>query len=134
MDILKRPRHLSFHNPQVLDVERKIREVLQATKATKNTFKPVNRLPLEILSNVLEQRASNRDLITATHVCRHWRSTLTSTPSLWTNLQFREPTHDVDRALTYLKRSKSVPIDIEMDLDEPQNLEVAECLAPTSQG
>ena len=139
MDIPKPPLHSSLHDSQVLDTQRKVRQVLQATKAIENTFVPVNRLPLEILSNVLEHRASNADLVTATHVCQHWRSTLTSTPSLWTNLQFREPGHDIDlrgashnadRALMYLGRAKSAPIDIEMDLDVPQHLEVSECLAP----
>jgi len=110
-------------------MERKLREVLQATKAIKNTFPPVNKLPPEVLSTVLEHRANDLDLIAATHVCRHWRFTLISTPSLWTHLLFRSGP-DVDRALTYLKRSRSAPIDVEIDLDMPEGLEVSKCLAP----
>jgi len=87
-------------------------------------------LPLEILSNVLEHRASNKDLVTATHVCRHWRSTLTSTPSLWTNIRFRRSSPTIDRALTYLERSKSALINIKMYLDVPQHLGVSKYIAP----
>ena len=79
----------------------------------------------------MEHRTGDRDLVAATHVCRYWRSTLTSSPSLWTCFRFR-PSHDIniDRVLAYLERSKSVPIDIEMDIDSPRGLEVFEHLAP----
>ena len=68
----------------------------------------VNRLPPEILARALEFRGDDRDLISATHVCHRWRSALSSAPSLWTKILFR----DTDRVLTYFTRSGALPIDI----------------------
>jgi hypothetical protein len=96
-----------------------------------NRLTPINGLPPEILSRVLEHRDRDRDLVAATHVCRYWRSALVSSPSLWTCFRF-QPNHDLDRTLTYLERSKSTPIDIDIDLGlrSPQDFEVYKCLAP----
>ena len=99
------------------------------TRTIKNTFTPVNRLPPEILSNVLENRTGDRDLIAATHVCRHWRSILTSNPSLWTCFRFTSAP-DVDRTLTYLERSKLAPIHIKVDMGPLRGPEVFKYLAP----
>ena len=57
---------------------------------------------------VLEFRASERDLIAATHVCARWRTILTSTSALWTKIDFE----DTFRASLYLERSKSALIDV----------------------
>ena len=57
---------------------------------------------------MLEFRESDKDLISATHVCSIWRSALTSAPSLWTEIVFQDP----DRALAYLTRSGALPIDV----------------------
>ena len=62
-----------------------------------------NRLPPELLAKILEFRHDDRDLISATHVCVRWRSTLLSTPLLWTEVAIG----DLDRTLTYLERSKN---------------------------
>ena len=68
----------------------------------------VNRLPPEVLAKVLSFRHDERDLISATHVCGRWRSTLLSTPLLWTNIIFGGP----DRNSTYLERSKGAPLHV----------------------
>jgi hypothetical protein len=94
-----------------------------------NTFIPANGLPPEILSRVLEYRTRERDLVAATQVCRYWRSTLISSPSLWTCFQFQS-SHDFDRTLTYLERSKSAPIDVSVSSDWSRNFDVLEYLAP----
>ena len=119
----------SPYGSQLSDIERDLHEVLQAARTIKNTFLPVNRLPPEILSTVLENRTSDLDLVAATHVCRHWRSILISTPSFWTRFRF-QPTRDVSRALTYFERSKSAPIDIEMNVHSQLDLEFSKHLAP----
>ena len=75
---------------------------------------------------MLEHRSSDLDLVVATHVCQYWRSTLTSSPSLWTRFQFTSS--HVDRALAYLERSKSAPIDA--NLNFLQDREVFKHLAP----
>ncbi|KAF9649881.1 hypothetical protein BDM02DRAFT_3128105 [Thelephora ganbajun] len=114
---------------KILDVERSLHEVTRATRTIGNMLTPVNRFPPEILSRVLERRTREWDLITATHVCRYWRYTLTSNPSLWTCFQF-QPSHDLNRTLTYLERSQSMPIDVNQDMRSPQALEMLKCFAP----
>ena len=85
----------------------------------KNSLRPVNGLPPEILSGVLEYRSSGKDLVVATHVCKYWRFSLISSPTLWTCLQVYK---GISRTLTYLERAKSVvPLDIEMDLQLAQS-------------
>ena len=69
---------------------------------------PINRLPPGIIAKVLKFCESDKDLISATHVCRRWRSALTSAPSLWTKIAFQDP----NRALAYLTRSGALPIDV----------------------
>ena len=73
-----------------------------------NSTVMVNRLPPEVLAKVLSFRRDDRDLISATHVCERWRSTLISTPLLWTEVVFGDP----DRAFTYLERSKGAPLHV----------------------
>jgi len=68
----------------------------------------VNRLPPEVMAKVLSFRRDDRDLISATHVCERWRSTLISTPLLWTDVVFGDP----DRSSTYLERSKGSPLHV----------------------
>ena len=59
-----------------------------------------------MLTKVLEYRHSDRDLISATHVCHMWRSMFVSTPLLWTEVELGNP----DRTTTYLERSKAAPL------------------------
>ena len=73
-----------------------------------NQTAPVNRLPPEIIARALEFRSGEKDLISATHVCHRWRSALSSSPSLWTEVVFR----DTDQVLTHLTRSGALPIDV----------------------
>jgi len=64
-----------------------------------------------MLEQILAVRGLERDLIAASHVCRHWRDTLMSSPRLWTKFQCI----DVARTLQYLARSEPVPINIIAD-------------------
>ena len=82
--------------------------IQRAIRSAMNETVPMNRLPPGIIAKVLKFRGSDRDLISATHVCRRWRSALTSAPSLWTKIVFRDP----NRALAYLTRSGALPIDV----------------------
>ena len=110
-------------------IERDLAESLQVIRAIRNVHIPVNKLPPEVLCRVLQHRNCGQDLVVATHVCRYWRSTLISSPALWTSFQFRS-TDDVDRALAYLKRSKSVTIDIRIALSRPDNPGILRHFAP----
>ena len=58
-------------------------------------------------------RGLERDLLRASHVCRHWRDTLISSSRLWTRFQCV----DVARTKQYLIRSQPVPIDVIADFD-----------------
>jgi len=95
----------------------------------RNTFVPINQLPPEILSRVLEYYTQEQDLVGATHVCQHWRSVLISSPSLWSCFQF-ESEWGPDRALAYFERSKSVPIDLSITVTYPEDIDMLKCLAP----
>jgi hypothetical protein len=77
----------------------------------------------------LQHRDRGQDLVVATHVCRHWRSTLISNATLWTSIQLRF-IHEVDRILTYLERSKSATIDIKINLRSLEDLGVLQHFAP----
>jgi len=52
----------------------------------------------------------NKDIITLTHVCRTWRRVFVSRPSLWTDVDCT----DANKALVYLERSKSFPINLSL--------------------
>ena len=94
-----------------------------------NISVPINKLPPEILSRILEHRTHERTLIIATHVCQYWRSTLIFNPSLWTCFHFvTQP--DVARTLAYLERSRSAPIDVSISTGSPQGVKALRHLAP----
>ena len=78
------------------------------TRSEINEAAPIGRLPPELLAKALEFRGSDKDLISATHVCSRWRSALTTAPPLWTEVVFQDP----NRALTYLTRSGALPIGV----------------------
>ena len=79
---------------------------------------PINRLPPEILAEVLQYRENEIGLVAATHVCRYWRSCLSSTPSLWTNFCSK----NFDLARVYLERCKSAPISIRIPITSDPSL------------
>ncbi|KDQ18255.1 hypothetical protein BOTBODRAFT_171912 [Botryobasidium botryosum FD-172 SS1] len=76
-------------------------------RATRNSFSPVNKLPVELLSRILLIGAL-RDIsnsmplplssIAASHVCRRWRQISLSTPLLWTRFHPQLPAELASRA------------------------------------
>ena len=103
-----RCRSTSNTREQILDLGQEVVRILMAIHSAMNMAKPINRLPTELLTKVFEFRKSDRDLISATHVCARWRDTLLSTPYLWTKIDFE----DIVRASAFLERSKSSLIDV----------------------
>ena len=67
--------------------------ILVTIRSAMNQTAPINRLPPETLTRTLEFREDDEDLIPATHARQRWRSTLSSSPSLWTNVIFRDSHH-----------------------------------------
>ncbi|KAF9647446.1 hypothetical protein BDM02DRAFT_2677861 [Thelephora ganbajun] len=107
MQVDRQPRAL-----RVLDDSQQEKVLADAlstvTMSEKDTTPAVNRLPPKVFARILAFRTLERTLVTATHVCRHWRSAILSVPTLWTNI----PCRDLDRTLTYLERSKDALIDV----------------------
>ena len=109
---------------QVDDLERDALEVLRLVRSIKNSFAPINRIPPEVLSLIPDYCGggnADEDLIALTHVCRDWRDIFISRPSLWTELDFR----NMDKARTYLQRSRSSPLDLYLDSCEVTDDEFA---------
>jgi len=100
-------------------------------RSTVNTIRPVNRLPPEVLAEIfafLHPRILHHyiPLVHATHVCRHWRNVILSTPSSWTwiNPKWGE-------LLTLsLRLSGSAPIEIEVSNLESFSHDFVDLLLP----
>jgi hypothetical protein len=112
--------HLMTHvyDSQVDAFERDAFEVHRLAGYIKNTFAPANRVPPEVLSTIPEycpKEGLDQTTIRLSHVCRHWRDTFTSRPSLWTNFSFK----DIDKTRTYIQRSQSFPLTFNIDDTRP---------------
>ena len=80
---------------------------------------PVKRVPPEILALIPDfwdtrYDGGEYDLVPLTHVCQSWREVFISRSCLWTNLDCE----DEDQAHVYLKRSKSLPLNLSLRTDE----------------
>ena len=102
---------------QVDLLEQDMSEMLSLLRTIKNAFSPINRIPPEIFTllpnywnrhDYWDCQRADRDLISLTHVCRGWRTIFTSYPSLWTRLDWK----NVDKTRIYIKRSRSLPLEI----------------------
>ena len=94
-------------------LERDATEVLSLIRSLKNTFAPINRIPVEVISLIPDychEHCANQVLIALTHVCHGWRDIFTSRSSLWTRLD----SLNVDKIRTYIQRSKSSPLDVRL--------------------
>ena len=100
-------------------------------RSTVNAIRPVNRLPTEVLNEIfayLHPRILQRylPLIRATHVCRHWRNVVSSTPTNWTwiNPQWAE------LLSPSLRLSEFAPIEVEVSSLENFNPAFIHLLLP----
>lgn len=94
-------------------LERDATEVLSLIRSLKNTFAPINRIPVEVISLIPDYchgHCANQILIALTHVSHGWRDIFTSRSSLWTRLD----SLNVDKIRTYIQRSKSSPLDVRL--------------------
>ena len=71
---------------EVSQLDRDTLTALAAIREWKNSFVPMNRVPLEILSLVPTHLSSQEDRFRATFVCRHWRRTFLQHGALWSQL------------------------------------------------
>src|SRR5882762_10368238 len=75
-------------SPQIKQLETRAHNLLRSLLSLRNTLRPVNRLPPEIISyiarNVLGNSAvDTASIIPLTHVCRYWRDSIISMPENW---------------------------------------------------
>jgi len=111
--VMESVERLSSTSAQVASLQSEASDVLSLVQGLRNLSSPIGHLPGEMLEQILAVRGLEQDLITASHVCRHWRDTLMSSPRLWTKFQCI----DVARTLQYLARSEPVPINVIADFD-----------------
>jgi len=105
---------MTVNQVEVNALEQDALEILSLVRSVKNLFAPVNRISPEILSRTPDyysEGGTDQDLLALTHVCRSWRNTFASRPSLWTRLDLR----NVDKTTTYIQRSKSSPLKLYLD-------------------
>lgn len=76
---------------------------------------------------MLKNRTCERDLIAATHVCQHWRSTLIGDSSLWTPPIKSGPY--IHRLITYIERSEWTD-EIKVDVTSLRDLDTLQYLTP----
>ena len=97
---------------QIESLETRAHEVLQLIASVRNFLRPVNRLPPEIFSYIAQaacQGAKDAEsMILLTHVCRHWRDSIISTPKNWTSISSRSRSI----ATLSLERAKAAPLEI----------------------
>ena len=81
-------------------------EVLSLVRSLKNSFVPINRIPLKTRSLIPDhciEGGVDQGLIALTHVSHGRRDVFTSRPSLWTTLDLR----NAEKTRTHLQHSKS---------------------------
>jgi hypothetical protein len=88
----------------------RIPDIWRKAKNAKNSLAPINKLPPETLAQVAVFFESGRQLINATAVCQHWRTTLLSFPRLWNTIRCSSQM----QFEAYLERSKSVLLDVRL--------------------
>jgi len=75
----------------------------------RNSFVPINRVPLDILSLISTHLPSQKGRFRVTFVCRHWRRTFLQQAALWSELNL--PKGEV-YAKTLLERAKGSPLGV----------------------
>ncbi|KAF9649538.1 hypothetical protein BDM02DRAFT_3113556 [Thelephora ganbajun] len=66
-------------------LEKRAREVLHEVVTLRNSLRPVNRLPPEVLTScaTFVSDTHPRPIVSLTHVCRYWRKSIVSNPRNW---------------------------------------------------
>ncbi|KAF7969953.1 hypothetical protein HWV62_25496 [Athelia sp. TMB] len=94
--------------------------------AVTNQIAPIALLPTEILSAVFEDLHASQEMsipfaerceVIVSHVSAGWRAIAIGTPSLWTRIQRKSFQRQLDSIEAYLRRSKTLPIDLFIAID-----------------
>ena len=76
----------SFTFDNISQLDQDVSTASAAIREWRNTFVPINRVPLDILSLIPAHLASQKDRFRASFVCRHWRRTFLQRATLWSEL------------------------------------------------
>ena len=90
--------------------EQGIYDLLMLARSLVNSFRIALRIPPEVLE-MISSYLTEEDLFSASRACRHWRSVLISSPSLWTRVSCRR----VPQTITSLERSGTLPIQLRLE-------------------
>ena len=98
----------SFTLGKVSQLDRDVSAALATIREWKNSFVPINHVPLEILS-LIPTQLSLKDRFRATFVCCHWHRTFIQHATLWTELHLRKGKAYTN---TLLECARGSPLDI----------------------
>ena len=104
-------------------LEARARDVLSLIGSFRNMLQPVNRLPPEIFSRIVQDIphpliGDTSSIIVLTHVCRYWRETIVSTPGNWTMIS----SWNEDLMALSLERSKAAPLTLRLRTNEVEGM------------
>ena len=88
----------------------RVSSIWKKSRYLKNSFARINRFPRELLGYIPTFLEDERDLINVTAVCRHWRTTLLTTPYLWCDISGSS----TSKIRAYLDRSKWHPLTVRL--------------------
>ena len=108
-------RH-SFAFNEVSKLAQDASTALATIREWRNSFVPVNRIPVDVLSLIPTHLSSQRDRFYASFVCRHWRRTFLHNAALWSQLYLLRGEVYV-KAL--LERAKGSALDITVNDMDP---------------
>ena len=111
-------------------MELEAKRALATIHASMNTFQKINRLPPEVLALIPSFLTSHKDLVFTTHVCNHWRNTITASPPLWSSLD--NETMDENLVATYMDRCGGTPLDVSFSSVLSKDLQLLVKLVPHS--
>ncbi|KAF6756718.1 hypothetical protein DFP72DRAFT_963897 [Ephemerocybe angulata] len=105
-------------------IQRRVDELkneICALNSLHNSLSPINRLPPEVLSDIIIQGSSQSRKesllwIRLSHICKHWREVALDCASLWSDISFQNPT----LTSVMLSRTKSAPLTVHIDTSFPQ--------------
>ena len=99
----------SFTFDEVCQLDKDTSAALATVREWRNSFLPVNRIALDVLSLVPIHLSSNDDRLRASSVCRHWRRTFLQRAELWSELSLSKGDA---YTRTFLERAKGSMLDV----------------------
>ena len=108
--------HCRFTFDELSQLDKDIAGTLATIREWRNSFVPINRIPLDIISLIPTHFPSQKDRFRASFVCRHWRRAFLHRAELWSELFLSKGEVYVK---TLLGRAKGSALDVFMDWTVP---------------